>query len=77
MNSVEKVNAALDHLMNASDEDLAEAIPLPSGVVIAAMPFIADILPSDPAALDEFLTNVGDFCHSMRSDRDPVLDQPV
>lgn len=76
MNSVEKVEAALDHLMNSSDEDLQEAIPIPPGIVIAAMPFIADVLPQDPGELDEFLTNVGDFCHSMRSDREPA-DQSV
>lgn len=77
MTSTEKVQAALAHLMNAEDEELGEAIPgLPPTLILAAMPFLEDLLPSDPVELDDFLTRVGDFCHSMRSDREPA-DQPV
>lgn len=73
MSSVEKVNAALDHLMNADPNDLDEAIPgIPPTLVMAAMPFLTDVLPQDPAELDAFLTRVGDFCHDMRSDRDLI-----
>jgi hypothetical protein len=71
MTSTEKVRAALDHMMQADDEDLGAAIPgIPPTLVMAAMPFLEDLLPSDPAELDDFLTRVGDFCHSMRSDRE-------
>ena len=77
MTSTEKVQAALDNMMNADDQELGEAIPgLPPTLILAAMPFLEDLLPKDPAQLDDFLTRVGDFCHSMRSDREPA-DQPV
>jgi hypothetical protein len=69
MTSREKVLAAMEHLETAEDDELGEAIPgIPSGIIRAALPFVIDSLPTRSTELDEFLTGVGDFCHSMRSD---------
>ena len=76
MNSVQKVFAAIAQLEGSTDEELRAAFPsAPPGIVRAALPFVIDAVPTDPAQLDEFLTGVGDFCHSLRSD--DVAAQPA
>lgn len=69
MRSTEKVLATVEYLEEREDHELRDAFPgVPAGIVRAALPFVIDAIPSDPAQLDEFLTQVGDFCHSLRSD---------
>lgn len=70
MKSTEKVAAMLELLQDEEDQELAAAIPLPIGVPTLRMGLmaVAEKLPRDPAELDTFLSQVGDFCLSMRSD---------
>jgi hypothetical protein len=74
MNSIEKVHLALEEMADAEDEDLTEAIPvpIPPTMLRSFMPVIAHSIPEDPGDLDLFLTQVGDFCHSLRSDHEPA-----
>lgn len=70
MNSVEKVYLALEELEDADDEELKEALPLPIPVptLRGLLPVVARYVPENAGELDEFLTQVGNFCHSLRSD---------
>lgn len=68
MTSIEKLYAAIERLENAEDDDVTGAIGVPPSLVQAALPFVFDKIPTDAAELDEFLTQVGDFCHALRSD---------
>lgn len=70
MNSREKVYEALEQLADADDDELREAlpIPIPAAILRGVVPAIARNIPEDVRELDAFLTQVGDFCHAMRSD---------
>lgn len=70
MTSVEKVYLCLEELEDADDQELAEAlpIPIPAHMLRGILPVIARQVPENSADLDQFLTSVGDFCHSLRSD---------
>lgn len=70
MNSTEKVWTIVEQLQDSEDSEIAEALPLglPAPILRGALLMITDQIPQDPAALDEFLSQVGDFCHSLRSD---------
>jgi hypothetical protein len=70
MRSTEKVMEAITFLEDADDQELAEAFPggIPPGLARAALPFVVDAVPTDADELDTFLTQVGDFCHALRSD---------
>lgn len=69
MNSIEKVQAAIDYLTDSTDEEVHAAVPfLPVGVVRGGLVLIESQVPDTPEELDQFLTDVGDFCHSLRGD---------
>lgn len=70
MNSVQKVYMALEEIGDMEDDELQEALPVPVPIPLARsiLPMVARSIPEDAAELDEFLTQVGDFCHGLRSD---------
>jgi hypothetical protein len=70
MNSVEKVYMALEELADADDDELREALPIPAppAMIRSVLPAIGRQVPENAADLDEFLTNVGNFVHTLRSD---------
>lgn len=70
MNSVEKVYLALEELEDMDDHEIKEALPIPISVPAARgiIPMVARAVPENAHDLDEFLTQVGNFCHSLRSD---------
>jgi hypothetical protein len=70
MKSPEKVLAALEFLADADDQEIRETFPINISPSIVRMGVggMVDQVPQDPAELDEFLTNVANFCLAMRSD---------
>lgn len=69
MNSVDKVQAAIDELEDSNDGELRQALGgAPPHLVRAGLMMLEPMLPDEPAELDRFLTEVGNFCHSLRSD---------
>jgi hypothetical protein len=77
MKSTEKVMAMLEVLQDQEDEEIAAALPIavPPPMLRGALVMVAAQLPDTPDELDAFLTNVGEFCLSMRSDRDEIPAQ--
>ncbi|HWE10554.1 MAG TPA: hypothetical protein VG325_14475 [Solirubrobacteraceae bacterium] len=70
MKSTEKVWEVLERLQDSEDDELEDAIPIgmPPAIIRSGLAMVGSQVPKDPAELDEFLTGVGDFCHSLRSD---------
>lgn len=70
MKSPEKVLAFIEELQSFPDDEMAEALGLPFATPFLriALASVGEVMPSDPAELDEKLTQVGDFCLSLRSD---------
>lgn len=74
MNSVEKCYRALEYIADLDDEELDDAlpIPLPPAMARGFLPIVARNMPDNPHVLDQFLTDVGNFCHDLRSDHEPA-----
>lgn len=74
MNSVQKAHLVLEELADLDDDELADylPVPVPPSVIHAVIAFAAPRIPEDPGALDQFLTEVGNFCHQLRSDEQPA-----
>lgn len=74
MKSPEKVLLFLEELQGFSDDDIAEAIPVPMPPPALRMMLagVATALGEDAEALDANLTQLGNFCLNLRSDE--VLD---
>lgn len=71
MKSTDKVWDAIEEVQNADDQELAEMFSgAPASLVRMGVGVLSSMIPDDPAQLDLFLTQVGDFCHSLRSDPD-------
>lgn len=74
MNSVEKVNAALDHIANADLSAIGVNMVMAS-TLRAALPLVrASFIPTDPAELDDMLARCAQFCIGLRSDDAPALE---
>lgn len=76
MKSPEKVLLFLEEMQSCTDVEIAEAIPLPvpPTMIRAALAGVAGQISDDAGELDEWLTRLGEFCLSLRSD--PV-DEPA
>ncbi len=74
--SPEKVLEFLEEMQSSTDQEIAEAIPLPvpPAATRAALAAVAAQVPNDADELDEWLGNLGAFCLALRSD--PV-DEPA
>jgi hypothetical protein len=70
MKSPEKVLAFLEEMQASSDADIADAIPLPlpAAMIRATLAGVAGQVPDDVDELDAWLTQLGEFCLSLRSD---------
>jgi hypothetical protein len=69
MKSPEKVLLMLELLQDSEDDEINEALPIgPPPMIRAGLVAVARYLPEQPDELDTFLTQVGDFCHALRSD---------
>jgi len=76
MTSPEKVLEFLDELQTISDQEIAEAIPvaIPVPLLRLALAGMSSQVPEDPDELDGLLTQIGEFCLSLRSD---TADEPA
>ena len=77
MNSPEKVLTFLEELQSFSDEDIAEAIPvpMPPPALRLMLAGVGGAISDDADELDAHLTRLGMFCLNLRSDE--VLDAPA
>ncbi len=68
--SPEKVLEFIEELLSFSDEELAQAMPVPIAPALlrGGLAAAAGQVPGDPEVLDELLCKVGFFCLSLRSD---------
>lgn len=77
MDSVQKVQAAIDELEDSDDAGIRDAVGggVPPGFVRAGLMMLEPLLPDEPDELDRFLTEVGNFCHALRSDTEEAPDE--
>lgn len=70
MNSVEKAYQVLEYIADAEDQEIRESLPVPAppSVVRAVAAAASGYIPEQADDLDAFLTQLSEFCLSLRSD---------
>jgi hypothetical protein len=74
MTSTEKLLAFLEQLDERSDDELAEALPVPPAVARMAIGAASMRVPNDHEQLDQWALQAAHFCLQMRSDDAPVFE---